>query len=184
MGLNMAIERKNYITPEGYKRLKDEYEFLKMKERPEVTKVVSWAASLGDRSENADYQYGKKRLREIDRRLRFLIRRINEAQIVDPLEQESRAGDKILFAASVALEDEEGIEKKYSIVGEDEVDISQGRISWKSPIGKGLLGKTSDDEVNIHTPNGNQTFRIIEVIYKRIEIEEFQYEDPSKRQLG
>lgn len=180
----MAIERKNYITPAGYKRLKDEHDFLKMQERPEVTKVVSWAASLGDRSENADYQYGKKRLREIDRRLRFLIRRINEAQIVDPLDQASLAGNKVLFGASVTLEDEEGIDRRYSIVGEDELDISKGLISWKSPIGKGLLGKELNDEVNIRTPSGNQIFNIIEVRYQRIEIEEFQYEDPSKRQLG
>jgi len=180
----LAIERKNYITPNGFKRLKDEHDFLKMKERPEVTKVVSWAASLGDRSENADYQYGKKRLREIDRRLRFLIRRINEAQVVDPLEQQQRGGDKILFGATVTLEDEQGLERKYSIVGEDEVDTSKGLISWKSPIGKGLLGRQLDDEVSIRTPSGNQVFSIIEVVYQRIEVEEFQYEDPSKRQLG
>lgn len=180
----MAIERKNYITPAGFKRLKDEHDFLKMKERPEVTRVVAWAASLGDRSENADYQYGKKRLREIDRRLRFLIRRINEAQVVDPLEQEERAGDKILFGATVTLEDEEGNEKEVSIVGEDEVDTSRGLISWKSPIGKGLLGRERDDEVNIRTPSGQQIFTIIEVLYKKIAVEEFKYEDPSKRQLG
>lgn len=183
----MAIERKNYITPAGYKRLEDEHDFLKMKERPEVTRIVSWAASLGDRSENADYQYGKKRLREIDRRLRFLIRRINEAQVVDPLDQAGRAknnGGKILFGATVTLEDEEGGERVYSIVGEDEVDTHRGYISWKSPIGKGLLGRELDDEVMIRTPNGDQVFSIIAVVYQRIEVEEFKYEDPSKRQLG
>lgn len=180
----MAIERNNYITPAGYKRLKDEYDFLKMKERPEVTKVVSWAASLGDRSENADYQYGKKRLREIDRRLRFLTRRINEAQVIDPLDQRDRAGDKIIFGATVILEDDEGTEYRYSIVGEDELDTQKGHISWKSPIGRGLLGKELDDEVSIKTPIGVKDFTITEVIYQKIEVEGFEYEDPSKRQLG
>ena len=180
----MAIERKNYITPLGYKRLKDEHDFLKMKERPEVTKVVSWAASLGDRSENADYQYGKKRLREIDRRLRFLIRRINEALVVDPLEQAKIAGEKVIFGATVELEDEEGNEKIVSIVGVDEVDTSKGLISWKAPIGKGLLGKELGDEVVIKTPTGPKEYSIIDVIYKEITIEGFVYEDPSKRQLG
>ncbi len=180
----MAIERNNYISPAGYKRLKDEYDFLKMKERPEVTKVVSWAASLGDRSENADYQYGKKRLREIDRRLRFLTKRINEAQVIDPLEQEQRSNGCIIFGVTVVLEDDEEAQRKYSIVGEDEVDTEKGYISWKSPIGKGLIGKEVDDEVRIKTPLGVKEFTIIEVLYEKIEVEEFQYEDPSKHQLG
>ncbi len=180
----MAIERKNYITPAGFKRLKDEHDFLKMKERPEVTKVVSWAASLGDRSENADYQYGKKRLREIDKRLRFLTRRINEAQVVDPLKQETIAGEKVMFGATVILEDEDEQTKKFSIVGIDEVDTSKGLISWMSPIGKGLIGKEEGDEVLIKTPSGNKEFTIIRVSYEEIQMEEFQYEDPSKRQLG
>lgn len=180
----MAIERKNYITPGGYKLLKDEYDFLKHRERPEVTKVVSWAASLGDRSENADYQYGKKRLREIDRRIRFLTRRINEALIVNPIEQENIAEGKILFGATVGLENEEGTYRSYSIVGIDEVDTAKGFISWRSPIAKALLGKEEGDEVVIKSPNGAREYTIMEVTYQEIEIEEFVYEDPSKRQLG
>ena len=180
----MAIERKNYITPGGLKRLNDEHDFLKMKERPEVTRIVAWAASLGDRSENADYQYGKKRLREIDRRLRFLIRRINEALPIDPVEQGQRAQDQIMFGAQVTLEDEEGGEHQFTIMGIDEIDTARGHISWKSPIGKGLLGKELGDEVNIKTPSGIKEFTVTKVLYQKIEVQEFIYEDPSKRQLG
>ncbi len=160
----------NYITPMGFKRLQDEHEHLSRVERPETVKVVTWAASLGDRSENADYQYGKKRLREIDRRLRFLSKRIDAAQIVDPLKVES---EKIQFGATIVLEDEEGNEKIYSIVGTDEIDTQKGLISWKSPIGKGLIGREEGDEVVIKTPKGDAEYTIINVQYKKIEMEEF-----------
>jgi transcription elongation factor GreB len=180
----LTLERKNYITPYGLKRLQDEYDFLKMKERPEVTRIVSWAASLGDRSENADYQYGKKRLREIDKRIRFLTKRINESLVVDPLKQASTAGEKIMFGATVEVEDEDGDIRKYSIVGSDEVDTHKGYISWMSPIGKGLLGKELGEEVVIKTPAGAKEFTIQSVQYLEILIEEFEYDDPNKRQLG
>lgn len=177
----MAIERKNYITPHGLKRLQDEHDFLKMTERPKVTKLVAWAASLGDRSENADYQYGKKRLREIDRRLRFLIRRINEALVVDPLKQ---IDGKIMFGATVTLEDGDGEEKVVQIVGVDEVNTDKGRISWKSPIGKGLLGKEEGDDVTIKVPSGLKEFTITEVEYREVHIEEYVYDGPDQSQLG
>lgn len=160
----------NYITPLGFKRLQDEHEHLSRVERPETVKVVTWAASLGDRSENADYQYGKKRLREIDRRLRFLSKRIDAAQIVDPEKVET---DKVQFGATVRLEDEEGEIKVFSIVGTDEIDTQKGLISWKSPIGKGLIGKEEGDEVVIRTPKGDSDYTILEVEYKKIQIQEF-----------
>jgi transcription elongation factor GreB len=160
----------NYITPLGFKRLQDEHEHLSKVERPETVKVVTWAASLGDRSENADYQYGKKRLREIDRRLRFLSKRIDAAQIVDPEKVET---DKVQFGATVKLEDEEGEIKVFSIVGTDEIDTQKGLISWKSPIGKGLIGKEEGDEVVIRTPKGDSDYTILEVEYRKIQIQEF-----------
>ena len=136
------MKEKNYITPFGLKRLIDERDFLLKIERPKVVSVVSWAASLGDRSENADYIYGKKRLREIDRRLKFLGKRINLAFIVDPLSIKSKT---IQFGASVIFREESGEEKKVTIVGIDEINIEKGLISWKSPIGKTLLGKMVGD---------------------------------------
>lgn len=164
-------KEKNYITPEGYRNLIDENEFLQKEERPAVVKVVSWAASLGDRSENADYQYGKKRLREIDRRLRFLSRRLDAAIVVDPTES---SGDAIKFGATVLIEDEEGQQKEYKIVGVDEIDSKKGRISWKSPIGMGLLGKSVGDDATITSPNGLIEFEILEVRFERIEIPKFE----------
>ena len=137
---------KNYITPQGFKRLTDELEQLVKIDRPEITKVVSWAASLGDRSENADYIYGKKRMREIDRRIRFLTKRIDAAEVVDPVKQGS---PKVMFGATVLVDDEEGQEKTYCIVGVDEVDVGLGLISWRSPIGKALLGKEEGDNIII-----------------------------------
>ena len=175
------MSSKNYITPGGFKRLQDEFTFLKMEERPRVTKVVSWAASLGDRSENADYQYGKKRLREIDRRLRFLGKRIEEAEVVDPTEQKN---SKIMFGATVEVEDLDGNILTYQIVGEDEIESKKGRISWKSPIGKTLLGKEEGDVVNVKTPNGIRELEIIKVEYKQIHIEEFVHEGDSGSQFG
>ena len=142
-----------------------ERDHLVKTERPEVTKVVSWAASLGDRSENADYQYGKKRLREIDRRVSFLNKRINEAQIVDPLLVKS---DKVQFGATVVVIDEDEAEKEYSIVGEDESSPKIGLISWKSPIGSRLLGKTVGDTVVIKAPTREFEVEIISIDYREI----------------
>jgi len=153
-------EQINYITPEGFEKLRTEYLTLLNGERPQVVVTVTWAASNGDRSENADYQYGKKRLREIDRRLHFLQKRMESAQVIDPKTLKS---DKIIFGATVVIEDEQGIEKTYQIVGADEFDILKNKISWKSPIAMALLGKKKDDEVKIHKPNGDEFVTIIEI---------------------
>ena len=160
----MAQEtQKNYITPTGLKRLKDEYAELLHKERPKVVEVVAWAASNGDRSENADYQYGKKRLREIDRRLKFLTDRLDAAEVVDPTKVQS---EKVLFGATVTISNEEGDELVYQIVGEDELDPKEGKVSWKSPIAKALLGKKVDDAVMIQKPAGAEEIVIVKVEYK------------------
>ncbi len=163
----MAIKKDNYITPKGYQKLVDEHEHLTKVERPEITETVKWAASLGDRSENADYQYGKKRMREIDRRLRFLNTRINAAQIIDP---SSITSDKVQFGATVILEDEEGMEKTYSIVGVDEVNTSRGLISWKSPVARSLLGKEEGDEIIVQAPNDDFEYTILKIKYIDIEV--------------
>ena len=167
----MAQEQKNYMTPQGFRRLQDEFTYLTTIDRPETVKVVQWAASLGDRSENADYQYGKKRLREIDSRLRFLKKRLDNAEVVEPADG---SGEKVKFGATVTIEDEEGEQKTYSIVGIDETDPKQGRVSWKSPIGHSLLGKELDDEVQVQTPNGKKEFTIVDVQYLPIEIPPFE----------
>lgn len=156
---------KNYITPAGYARLHAEFEDLMKAQRPETVKIVSWAAALGDRSENADYLYGKKRLREIDKRIRFLTKRIGAAEVVDPTEQ---THEKIYFGATVLVCDEAGEEHTYSIVGMDEVDLTRGHISWIAPLAKALLGKQEGDSVTVHTPLGAQELDIIEVRYDAI----------------
>lgn len=156
---------KNYITPQGAKRLRDELTQLLDVARPEVVRVVHWAASNGDRSENGDYIYGKKRLREIDKRIRFLTKRLEIIEIVDPLEKK---GDVVLFGATVLLEDENGKKKKYSIVGVDETDVGNGRISWISPIGKALLQARKGEVVTVRTPRGDEDFEILEVKYEEL----------------
>ena len=158
--------KNNYITPAGYKRLQDELEHLLRKERPEVTSLVQWAASNGDRSENADYLYGKRRLREIDRRVRFLTGRLDAAVVVDPVTIRSQT---IQFGATVTVVDEEGVQKKFTIIGVDEVDTARGRISWQSPIGKSLLGKSAGDEVQVSVPAGFLTYEITSVEYLPVE---------------
>lgn len=162
----MAIEKKNYITPAGHQKLVDELEALLRVERPQVTQLVQWAASNGDRSENADYIYGKRRLREIDRRIRFLSGRLDAAQVVDPAKMVS---DKIQFGATVEVLDEAGVSKNFTIVGVDELDTAKGRISWQSPIGKSLLGKSVGEEVLIKIPAGEMTFEIVSIKYQPIE---------------
>lgn len=156
---------KNYITPKGFARLQDELHQLARIERPEVTKTVAWAASNGDRSENADYIYGKKRLREIDRRVRFLTQRIDLAVVVDPAQIKTL---KVQFGASVSIEDEEGESKMISIVGVDEIDTNKGLISWRSPIGSSLIGKQVGDTIEVKTPKGLQSFEVLEIIYREI----------------
>lgn len=154
---------KNYITPEGFEKLRSEYTELLNVERPKVVEVVAWAASNGDRSENADYQYGKRRLREIDRRLYFLKNRMQDAEVVDPLAIKS---DQVVFGATVTLENEEGEEVFYQIVGEDEIDLKRQRISWKSPLAKTILGKKIDDEVKLVKPTGEEFLTILNIEYK------------------
>lgn len=160
------MEKNNYISPVGHKHLLDELEILLKHERPEITKLIQWAASNGDRSENADYLYGKRRLREIDRRIRFLHQRLDAAVIVDPLKIKS---EKIQFGATIELLDEDGNGKTFTIVGVDEVNTSLGRISWQSPIGKSLIGKTSGEEVVVKVPSGELCYEIISVTYKPID---------------
>lgn len=159
----MATENKNYITPQGLEKLRGEYQKLLHEERPKIVETVAWAASNGDRSENADYIYGKRRLREIDSRLRFLSGRMEKAEVVDPKIIQS---DKVLFGATITVEDEEGDEAIYQIVGEDEIDIGSGRISWRSPIAKSLLGKKEGDDVVVHKPKGPETLCIVQIEYK------------------
>lgn len=158
---------KNYITPEGYQRLLQERDHLVKIERPEITRVVAWAASLGDRSENADYQYGKRRMREIDRRIAFLNQRIDAAVVVDPLQTKS---DKVQFGATVEVHDEEGKSKRFTIVGEDESAPKYGLISWKSPIGKSMIGKQVGDVIFVQAPSGEHEMEIISIEYVAISL--------------
>lgn len=154
---------KNYITPEGFEKLRSEYVELLNVERPKVVEVVAWAASNGDRSENADYQYGKRRLREIDKRIFFLKNRMQDVEVVDPLKVTS---DKVVFGATVTMENEDGEEVIYQIVGEDEIDVKRQRISWKSPLAKTILGKKVDDEVKLVKPTGEEFLTILNIEYK------------------
>lgn len=156
---------KNYITAAGAQKLKDELSRLLKQDRPELVKVVQWAASNGDRSENGDYVYGKRRLREIDRRIRFLTQHLESAVIVDPKTQDP---SRVLFGASVTVEDESGQEKTFRIVGQDEINPSQGWISWVSPVGKALLSHRVGDVVQVHIPkesDGSVEFEIKRISY-------------------
>jgi transcription elongation factor GreB len=166
---------KNYITPSGLQRLKDEHEFLLTKERPAVTEVVTWAAGNGDRSENADYQYGKRRLRQIDGRIRFLSKRIEAAEVVDPEAPRSgQAKARAFFGATVRYADSAGAERVVSIVGTDEVDLTRGHISWVSPLGRALMKSAADDEVVLQAPGGTENLTVLEVRYERIAVEPFR----------
>ena len=153
---------KNYITPAGYARMKAELKQLFDVERPEVVGIVHWAASNGDRSENGDYIYGKKRLREIDRRIRFLIKRLEIAEVVDSRDQEQ---DRVFFGATVTVSDSAGTRRCVSIVGMDEVDPTRGRVSWISPIARALLKARTGDTVTLHTPSGVDELEVVEVRY-------------------
>lgn len=155
--------QKSYITRSGFEKLKAELEFLWKDERPRVTLTVSVAAALGDRSENADYIYVKKRLREIDRRIRFLTKRMEELEIVD-LGPRARA-DRVYFGAWVELEDEAGERVRYQLVGPDEFDATRGRISIESPVGRALMGKQLGDEVRVRRPKGDATFTLVAIDY-------------------
>lgn len=152
----------NYITPEGARRLSDELARLRSVDRPRIVQEVSDAAAQGDRSENAEYIYGKKKLREIDRRMRYLTKRLSVAVVVDPRQQK---GDKIFFGATVELEDEHGTRSTHQIVGEDEIDGNASRISWRSPVGRALLGKRIGDVVTVRRPAGDVEMEILQVRY-------------------
>jgi len=169
-GLSPALQlpagTRNYITPAGHARLKDELEHLVKRERPHIVEIVAWAASNGDRSENGDYIYGKRRLREIDRRIRFLTKRIENAEIVDPLRQGNN--DQIFFGARVTIADADGVENTYTIVGVDETDVSKGRISWISPLARALLKSREGDSVRFQSPLGIREIDILEVSYEVI----------------
>ena len=165
---------KNYITPDGLQRLRDEHKFLLTRERPAVTAVVAWAASNGDRSENADYQYGKRRLRQIDRRIRFLTKRIDAAEVVDPQARRSgRAATHVFFGATVRYANAAGTERVVSIVGVDEVDLTRNQISWVSPLARALMKSGPGDRVVLHAPGGTEPLDILEVRYERIAVEPF-----------
>lgn len=153
---------KNYMTPAGAERMRQELRKLRYEERPEVTRVVAWAAGNGDRSENGDYLYGKKRLREIDKRMRFLAKRLESAEIVDPL---SIKVPYVQFGATVTIRYEDDTEKRYAIVGIDEVDLARGRISWMSPLARALMRAAEGDVVTFSSPKGQQEIEVISVEY-------------------
>ena len=157
---------KNYMTPAGLKRLMDEARNLKSRERPEVVRIVEWAAGNGDRSENGDYIYGKKRLREIDKRLAYLAKRIESAEAVDPTSVKS---DQVLFGATVTLRDEDDKEKTWSIVGVDEADVSKARISWISPLARALFKAREGDTITFRSPKGVQEVEVMKIEYKALE---------------
>lgn len=166
---------KNYITPAGLQRLQDELKFLLTRERPAVTEVVTWAASNGDRSENADYQYGKRRLRQIDSRIRFLRKRIEAAEVVDPeAPRKGQAAQRAFFGATVRFANAAGVERVVSIVGADEVDLDRNYISWVSPLGRALLKSAEGDSVILQAPGGTEHLEVLEVCYQRIAMEPFR----------
>ncbi len=162
---------KNYMTPIGWKSMRDELTHLVKHERPEMTSVVSWAAKNGDRSENGDYLYGKKRLREIDRRIRYLTRRLENAEVVDPATRE--ATDQVFFGATVTYAGGDGGKTTVHIVGIDETDLTRNYVSWISPIARALIKAREGDAVVLHKPDGNEEIEILEVRYEAIPMEPF-----------
>lgn len=157
---------KNYMTPAGYAQLDAEFNQLWKVERPKLVEIIAWAASNGDRSENGDYLYGKKRLREVDRRIRFLSKRMEHAEVVDPATREDT--DQVFFGATVTVADTDGSESTYAIVGIDEADASRGRIAWISPMARALLKAREGDTVSVQTPEGRREVEIVEVRYAAI----------------
>jgi transcription elongation factor GreB len=175
---------KNYITPAGLQRLKDEHRFLMNRERPAVTKVVAWAASNGDRSENADYLYSKRRLRQIDSRIRFLTKRIDSAEVVDPTAPRSgSAAERVFFGATVTYRDSGGSEHEVSIVGIDEVDLNRRYISWRSPLARALMKAGAGDGVVLHAPKKTEHLEIVDVDYAAIPMEPYR-EPPGAESAG
>ncbi len=154
---------KNYVTPEGLRRLQDELRQLCQVERPKIVEVVSWAAGNGDRSENGDYLYGKRRLREIDRRIRFLTKRLEIAEPVDPAQQKNRA--QVFFGAAVTYVDDHDRERTVRLVGVDEADLERGQISWTSPVARALLKARVGDVVEVRTPVGPESLEVLKISY-------------------
>ena len=155
---------KNYITPTGFRRMQDELKQLQTVERPKTVDIVAWAAGNGDRSENGDYIYGKRRLREIDRRTRFLLKRLEIAEVVDPARQAHL--DRVFFGATVTYETRAGDERTITIVGVDEVDTDNGRVSWISPIARALMRAREGDVVELRTPHGPEPIEVVEISYR------------------
>ena len=167
----MTTEQRHYMTPGGHARLRDELEYLVKTERPKIVEIVSWAASNGDRSENGDYLYGKKRLREIDRRIRFLMKHLEDAQVIDPLQQPHQT--QIFFGATVVVCDEAGDEASYSIVGVEEADPTKGWISWVSPLARSLIKLREGDVARFISPQGDRELEILEVSYVTLDVPGF-----------
>ena len=166
---------KNYITPSGLQRLKDEHRFLLTRERPAVVEVVAWAASNGDRSENADYKYGKRRLRQIDGRIRFLTKRIEAAEVVDTETPRSgHSAKRAFFGATVRYANAAGVSRVVSIVGTDEVDLNRNHISWVSPLARALMKSEAGDSVVLQLPRGTENLTVLEVRYQHISVEPFR----------
>jgi transcription elongation factor GreB len=163
----LPVGAKNYMTPAGYARLDAEFNQLWKVERPKLVETIAWAASNGDRSENGDYIYGKKRLREIDRRIRFLSKRLEHAEVVDPATREDT--DQVFFGATVTVADADGSASTYSIVGIDEADAGRGRIAWIAPLARALLKAREGDTVVVQTPDGRREVEIVEVRYVALE---------------
>lgn len=180
-----ATRTRNYITPGGLERLREEHRFLLTRERPAVTKVVAWAASNGDRSENADYQYGKRRLRQIDGRLRYLTKRIDAAVVVDPETPRSgQAAERAFFGATVRYANAAGTERVVCIVGTDEVDLHRNHISWVSPLGRALMKSAAGDRVTLQAPSGTESLSVLEVRYERIAVEPFREPPGAESSAG
>ena len=162
---------KNYLTPAGWQRMRDEIRWLVNTERPEITQIVSWAAKNGDRSENGDYLYGKKRLREIDRRIRYLTKRLEVAEVVDPATRDET--DQVFFGATVTYETVAGTQQTVRIVGIDETDPPRNYVSWVSPVARALIKAREGDTVNLHTPLGDEELEIVAVRYEEIPMAPF-----------
>jgi len=163
--LRLPPGSKNYMTPRGHRQLREELDQLVRVERPKLVETIAWAAGNGDRSENGDYIYGKKRLREIDRRIRFLIKRLENATVVDPAEQENT--DQVFFGATVTIRDVDGDDAQtWQIVGVDEADVAAGRISWISPLARALLKAREGDVVRFMSPAGVREIEVLEIVYR------------------
>ena len=156
-------EKPNFITPEGFRRLREEYDALFAGERPKLLETIAWAAANGDRSENADYQYGRRRLREVDRRINFLARRMKEAKVTDPGRQPHKS--RVWFGATVTLADEDDHERIVTLVGEDEADASAGRISFKSPLARAIRGAGVGDLRTVRLPSGEKEYEVVAIAY-------------------